>query len=91
MQINDEGIAALQDIYNKSPSLILQLEQCATATKNMLGAATGLSNDDLNKALNRLSKGLFIRFQNHDIVPTQRFRLGVAAIEKNTFARRVGE
>ena len=91
MQINDEGIAALQDIYNKSPSLILQLEQCATATKNMLGAATGLSNDDLNKALNRLSKGLFIRFQNHDIVPTQRFRLGAAAIEKNTFARRVGE
>ena len=91
MEIDDEGIANLQEIYNKSPSIIMQLEQCATASKNMLGAATGLNNDELNKILNRLAKGLFIKFQNHDIIPTQRFRLGVAQIEKNTFVRRIGE
>jgi hypothetical protein len=90
-QINEEGVAALQNLYDRVPSLILQLEQCATANKNMLSAATGLANEDLNKSLNQLSRGLFIRFSNHDIVPTERFRLGLAQIVRNTFARRVGE
>ena len=91
VHIDDEGVACLQDIYNKTPSLVLQMEQCSSASKNMLGAASGLSNDDLNKTLHRLTKGLFIRFVNHDIVPTERFRLGLARIQRNTFPRRVGE
>lgn len=90
-QIDQEGIALLQNIYMKTPSLVLQLEQCATASKNMLSAATGMSNDDLNKALNSLTKGLFIRFANYDIIPTERFRLGLAQIERNVHPRRVGE
>ncbi len=90
-RIDDEGVINLQDIYNKCPGLVLQLEQSASATKNMLGASSGLPNDDLNKALNRLSKGLFIRFQNHDIIPTERFRLGLAKINKDTSVARVGE
>lgn len=89
--IDEEGVALLQDLYAKSPSLILQLEQCASATKNMLSAATGLTNDDLNKALNRLTRGLFIKFANHDIIPTERFRLGLAKINKNINVTRLGE
>ena len=89
--IDAEGTALLQNIYDKSPTLILQLEQYAGATKNMLSAATGLTNDDLNKALNQLTKGLFIRFANHDIVPTERFRLGLAEIQRQTFIARLGE
>jgi hypothetical protein len=90
-QIDDEGVNFLQDLYNRNPGLILQLEQCATANKNMLGGATGLSNDDLNKALQNLTKGLFIRFSNHEIIPTERFRLGVVKINKHTFPQRLGE
>lgn len=89
--IDEDGIAALQDIYNKHPSLVLQLEQMSSATKNMLGAGSGLNNDDLNKALNRLSRGLFIKFENYDIIPTERFRLGLAKINRNTHVSRLGE
>jgi len=89
--VDEDAIANLQDIYNKYPGLIMQLEQCASATKNMLGAASGLPNDELNKALNRLTRGLFIRFANHDIVPTERFRLALAQIERKTIVRGVGE
>jgi len=89
--IDDEGVANLQDIYDKAPSLILQLEQTASASKNMLSAATGLNNDDLNKALNRMSRGLFIRFDSHEITPTERFRLGIAQLNKGTHIPRVGE
>lgn len=89
--IDDEGVSLLQDIYDKTPTLILQLEQCASATKNMLSAATGLTNDELNKSLNRLTKGLFIKFATYDIVPTERFRLGLAKINRQTHMPRLGE
>lgn len=90
-EIDDAGLQLLQDIYMKQPSLVLQLEQSATTNRNMLAAATGLTNDELNKALMLLTRGLFIRYQAHDIVPTERFRLGMTRIDRNTRALRVGE
>lgn len=89
--IDDEGVSLLQELYNKFPGLVLQLEQCTSASKNMLGASSGLTNDDLNKALTRFTKGLFIRFANHDIVPTERFRLGLSMINRNVSIPRLGE
>ena len=90
-EIDEEGVIALQDIYNKNPMLILQLEQCSTTSKNVLVAATGMTQDDLNKALNQLTKALFIKFNNHEIIPTERFRKGLTQIERNTYAPKVGE
>lgn len=90
-EIDDEGIKFLQEIYMKQPSLVLQLEQCANTNRNMLSAATGLTNDELNKVLMLLTRGLFIRYQAHDIVPTERFRLGMTRINRNIRALRVGE
>ena len=89
--IDEAGVAALQDIYNQHPGLVLQMEQCSAASRNVLAASTGLGNDDLNKALVRLTKALFIKFENHDIIPTERFRLGLAQINKGTQVGRVGE
>jgi hypothetical protein len=89
--IDDKAVLNLQDIYNAVPSLILQLEQTTECNKNMLSAATGLENTDLNKALNRLTKGLFIKFTSHGIIPTERFRLALAKIDKETHVRRLGE
>ncbi len=89
--IDEEGIAALQDMYIKSPALLLQLEKSAVGSKNMLLSASGLTNDDLNRMLSRLTKGLFIRYQGFDIVPTERFRIGMAQINKQTNVSRVGE
>ena len=91
VEVNNEAIANLQDIYTKYPSLILYLEQASTGSKSMLEAASGLSRDELNKAINRLAKGLFVRFHNHDIIPTERFRLALANINKETVIERVGE
>ena len=88
---DEEGTAALQDIYNKYPALVLQLEKTAVASKNMLSSASGLTQDDLNKALSRLTKGLFIQYQGYDIRPTERFRKTMALINRNTYTARVGE
>ena len=90
-EIDADGIAALQATYDKSPMVVLQLEQSATTTRNVLQAAAGLTHEELNKALNELTKGLFVQFSGYDIIPTERFRLGVAQINKNTRLTKVGE
>ena len=89
--IDDDGVALLQDLYIKCPAMILHLEQIATTTKNTLQAATGLTNEEYNSLMNKLVAGMFITFNRYDIIPTQRFRLGVAQINRNTRALRIGE
>lgn len=89
--IDEEGVAALQDIYDKNPMLVIQLEQCSSTSRNILIAATGMTTDDLNKALNRMTKALFIKYNNYDIIPTERFRIGLSKINRNTYAPKVGE
>ena len=89
--INEEGIANLQDIYDKNPMLVLQLEQCSSTNRSILIASTGMTSDELNKALNSLTKALFIKYNNHDIIPTERFRIGLKYINRGTYAPKVGE
>ena len=88
---DDEAVALLQDIWNKTPGIVQQLEQYASVTKNMLSATTGLGNEELNRTLNRLTKGLFIRVSNFEIIPTERFRLTLAHIERKTHINPLGE
>ena len=89
--VDADAVACLQDLFMKYPGIILQLEQESTTNKQVLGAASGLSSDELNKALNRLTKALFIRYANHEIVPTERFRLALAQINKEVSVERLGE
>lgn len=90
-ETNEEATVLLQDVYNKAPALIQALEQAASVTKNMLAAATGLENGDLNRQLNKLTKGLFIKIENFDIQPTERFRLTLANINRHTHVPALGE
>ena len=57
----------------------------------MLAATTGLSTEELNRTLNRLTKGLFIRVSNFEISPTERFRLTLTQINRNTHISALGE
>ena len=90
-EIDEEGIARLQDIYDKNSMLVIQLEQCSTTSRNILMAATGMEQKELNMALNNLTKALFIKYHNHDIIPTERFRKGLVKLKRNTYAPRIGE
>lgn len=90
-EIDEDGVALLQTIFDKYPMLVMQLEQSAGITKNVLGSATGLGNEALNSATNLLAKGLFIKFSNYEMIPTERFRLGINQINRNTYTERLGE
>ena len=86
-----DAIKLLQDEYTKNPGLIIQLEQTATASRQMLLASSGLANEELSRALSRLTRGLFIKFNHYDIIPTERFRGCLSQINRETEVRRAGE
>ena len=89
--IDDDGIALLQELYNQNPSILLQLERLSSTNKQNLMAATGLDAELYNKFMQSLTQGLFIQFEGYDIIPTQRFRLGMSKINRAGVIHRVGE
>lgn len=90
-EIDDDGVALLQGLYLKSPAMLQHLEVATTTSKNALQAATGLTNDEYNSVMNQMISGMFVIFSKYDILPTERFRLGMARINRNTRVTRVGE
>lgn len=88
---NEEAKSNLQRIYDKFPSLILQLEQQVDITRAMLESTTGLEPQELRKGLQELTRGYFIKVDNTNIIPTERFRRTLNNINKGTHIGRVGE
>lgn len=89
--IDDEGVKLLQELYNQNPSIMLQLERLSSTNKQNLMAATGLDSELYNKFMQRLTQGLFIQYEGYDIIPTQRFRLGMSKINRAGNIHKVGE
>ena len=90
-EIDDDGIALLQVLYNSNASILLQLERLNRTNKQNIMAATGLETNDYNKFMQRLTQGLFVTYEGYDIIPTQRFRLGMSKINRAGNIHRVGE
>lgn len=89
--IDNDGVKLLQELYNQNPSIMIQLEKLNSTNKQNLMAATGLDSELYNKFMQRLTQGLFITYEGYDIVPTQRFRLGMSKINRAGNIHRVGE
>lgn len=90
-EIDEEGIARLEELYVSHTALLNQLEQSSVCSRNELMAATGLVQDEFNKTINNLVQGMFVRFQGQTIIPTERFRKGMSSINRNSSMKRVGE
>lgn len=90
-EIDEDGIALLQELYNSNPSILLQLERINRTNKQNIMAATGLESNDYNKFMQRLTQGLFITYEGYDIIPTQRFRLGMSKINRAGKIHKIGE
>lgn len=89
--IDNEGVDLLQDLFNQNPSILLQLEKLSKTNKQNLMAATGLDSEMYNKFMQHLTQGLFIQFEGYDIIPTQRFRIGMSKINRAGNIHKVGE
>jgi hypothetical protein len=90
-EIDKEGIELLQQLYAKCPALLVMLEQEARVSRNSLMAAVGLDNAMYNGFMNQLVSGSFVKLISNDILPTERFRLGMTQINHNITLRKLGE
>ena len=90
-EIDDDGVALLQEIYNQNPSVCLQLERLSRTNRQNLMSASGLDNEMYNKLMQKLTQGLFIQYETYDIIPTQRFRKGMSMINRAGHIHKVGE
>ena len=90
-KINTAGISLLQDLYTKNASLLIMLEQEARPSRNSLMAAVGLDNNEYNGYISQLTKGSFVKLAGSEVIPTERFRLGMAKINRETSLKAIGE
>lgn len=67
------------------------MEQEARTSRNSLMAAVGLDLATYNGFMNALIRGSFVKLTANDILPTERFRLGMAQIDRRSNIIRVGE
>ena len=89
--IDDDGVNLLEKLYIKVPQLLIMLEQEAKPSRNTLMAAVGLDNQTYNGFMSQLIRGSFVKLNGNDVVPTERFRLGMRKINRNSSLRRLGE
>lgn len=89
--IDDAGVRLLQELYIKIPQLLIMLEQESKPSRNSLMAAVGLDATTYNGFMSQLIRGSFIKLSGMDVIPTERFRLGMAKINRNGSLVRIGE
>ena len=90
-RIDDAGVQLLQELYIKVPQLLIMLEQETRPSRNSLMAAVGLDNNTYNGFMSQLIRGSFVKLNGMDVLPTERFRLGMARINRNGSLTRIGE
>lgn len=90
-RIDAAGIQLLQDLYNMAPAMLQFLETSSTTTRQTLISTSGLSNDQYNGIMTQLVQGMFVRNHNNNILPSERFRIGMRSINRMTRVPRIGE
>ena len=90
-RIDEAGVKLLQELYIKIPQLLIMLEQESKPSRNSLMAAVGLDANTYNGFMSQLIRGSFIKLSGMDVLPTERFRLGMAKINRNGSLVKIGE
>lgn len=91
-ETDEEAVEYLKDIAIKYPSVIQHLEMNSSTTRNSLAAVAGLSSDEINKVVNNLVRGYFVRINEYNILPTERYRMTLKYIDRDSLhIRRLGE
>lgn len=88
--IDEEGIELLQRLYNKNASILIHLETNSSTTSRTLQTISGMEFEEFSVFMNQLTNGLFIRHEGYNIIPTERFRLGMTRINRKTKIQPIG-
>lgn len=79
--IDSESVELLQELYQKNPTLLLELEKTSSTSNKNLQIMCG-DKEEFNSMLHVLVANRFIRLDQSEIYPTERFRKGMAKINR---------
>lgn len=88
--IDEAGVTVLQQMYIKIPSLLQILEQESRISRMSLTTVVGLDANTFNGFMSTLIRTNMVKLHDGDVLPTERFRLGMAQIDRNCTAERIG-
>lgn len=88
-KLTEEDLVVLQELLQKAPGLLLELEHQSYIARNMLTATSGLGPEELSRTLNQLARNMFVRYNNSLICPTEKFRRGMTLVDRNIAVQRV--
>lgn len=88
---DNEVVLIVEDLYRRHTTLIKALDTGTGFTLKQLEAISGLAKEDFNRVYNRLYGCYLIDYKNNQINPTERFRIAMSRINRNTRLKRTGE
>lgn len=86
-ETDDKAVEKLQLLWQQNPEILIHLENHSSVTSNTLRGISGLDPKEFNIIMSNLAAGLFVRFTNTEILPTERFRKTMKLIDRNIRTR----
>jgi len=82
-EIDDMLVKELQELYNGNSTMFNFLEMSSGVTRATLRDVSGLNNDDFSVILNAMARLYLFQWSGANLVPSERFRKGLAKIDRN--------
>ena len=80
--IDSVAIETLQELYQRNPTLLIEIEKTSSTSNKNLQIMCG-DKDEFNAMMHTLVANRFIRLDQAEIYPTERFRKGMSKIDRN--------
>ena len=82
-EIDDVLVKELQELYSGNITMFNFLEMSSGVSRSTLRDVSGLNNEDFSVVLNNMARLHLFQWSGNSLVPTERFRKGLAKINKN--------
>ena len=82
-EVDDTLIKELQDLYYGNSTMFNFLEMSSSVARATLRDVSGLNNDDFSIVLNSMARLYLFQWSGSNLIPSERFRKGLAKIDRN--------
>jgi hypothetical protein len=82
-EVDEMLVKELQELYNGNSTMFNFLEMSSGVNRATLRDVSGLNNDDFSVVLNAMARLYLFQWSGSNLVPSERFRKGLAKIDRN--------
>jgi hypothetical protein len=82
-EVDDILVKELQELYYGNSTMFNFLEMSSGVARSTLRDVSGLTNDDFSIVLNNMARLYLFQWSGSNLIPSERFRKGLAKIDRN--------